>query len=77
MEPAVCGVLSCHGSETMMGVTILASMWRVAPRKCIWDAFQLDWFVVKPLVSEFSDGWLLEEELLEDGKSVVHISSHK
>ena len=35
MESADCGVLRCHGSETMMGVTILASKWRVAPRKCV------------------------------------------
>ena len=33
LEPADCGVLICHGSDTRMGVTILASMWTLAPKK--------------------------------------------
>ena len=41
---------------------------------CIFNWFQLDWFVVKPFIHEFNDGRLLHEKSFEDGKPVVNIS---
>ena len=35
--------------------------------------FQLNRFVIEPFITEFFDGWLVQEELFEDCKPVVHI----
>ena len=44
---------------------------------CVFHWFQLDWFVVEPLIPELSDGWLVLQKCFEDGKPVVHISLHE